>query len=55
MSDCHSWFGVARSKNRGLGGLRFGLRRAESSSWFARNVRRTVSGLAGKNKTRRNH
>ena len=56
MSLCHIWLGVARSKKRGfLAGLRLGLRRGFCSSASRCNVRRTVSALTGKNKTRRNH
>jgi len=53
MSVCQSWFGVARSKDRGTAGLccGFGLRcLSRVSAW---RVRRTVSRLTGRNRTRR--
>ena len=54
MSDCHIWFGAARSKNRGFGGFFF-IRRGLvlGNSWCLCSVFRTVSGLAGRNKTPR--
>lgn len=46
MSLCHIWLGVARSKNRGLPGLRLGRRTTGSMSSSLCKARRTVSGLA---------
>lgn len=46
MSVCQSWFGVLRSKNRGLGGLLFGFFFGGSTSPSSFRVLRTVSGLA---------
>jgi len=54
MSDCHIWLGVARSKNRGLGGFFGGFFFDFGSSRFCCNVRRTVSWLPGRNNIRRN-
>ncbi|MEI7881597.1 MAG: hypothetical protein WCI95_12050 [bacterium] len=47
MSLCHIWFGVLRSKKRGLEGLRGGLFFTTGISAFACSVRLTVSALAG--------
>ena len=56
MSDCHIWFGVVRSKNRGLGGFFFIRRGLVLGSSSCRcSVRRTVSGLAGRNRVRFSH
>jgi hypothetical protein len=55
ISLCHIWLGVERSKNRGWGGLRRGFFRLFGISPSRCSVRRTVSGLAGRNSTRLNH
>src|SRR5208337_1133366 len=53
ISVCHIWLGVERSKKRGWGGLRWGLRLGFLSNCCSCNVRRTVSRLTGRNNTRR--
>jgi hypothetical protein len=52
MSVCHIWFGVARSKYRGLTKLRRAFARSfmRSASW---SVFLTVSGLASRKNQRR--
>ena len=47
ISLCHIWFGVARSKNRGLPGFRCRFPFGGSISDSAARVLRTVDGLAG--------
>jgi hypothetical protein len=53
MSLCHIWFGVLRSKSRGLAGFFFGLGFLDVISSVRCRVLRTVSGLAGRWKIRR--
>jgi hypothetical protein len=54
MSLCQSWFGVVRSKNRGLPGLRCGLRLGASMSPASVSSACTVLGAAFSKNTRRN-
>ena len=54
MSLCHIWLGVARSKKRGLEGLRFGRFGVVVMSSSLCSVWRTVSGLASIRNQRRN-
>gem|GEM_PF-860568 len=53
ISVCHIWLGEERSKKRGRGGLRWGLRRGCLSNCCSCKVRRTVSWLTGRNNMRR--
>jgi hypothetical protein len=55
MSLCHIWFGVLRSKKRGLDGFLCGLRLTTGINCFLCSVRLTVSALAGTKNIRRNN
>jgi hypothetical protein len=54
MSLCHSWFGVLRSKNRGLPGFSCGLRLGDSIIPASVSSACTVLGDAFKRNIRRN-
>ena len=54
MSVCQSWFGVARSKNRGRVRLRRPFARSLFMSPASCSLLRTVSGLPGSQNIRRN-